>query len=204
MDREAQIAELLRSRQCTLQKVADQVGLSRERVREIALNLGVKVRRGHQRQRFEDEIDREFRRVFGDLIRKCASLGLTVRPVSFRHHKVRKSRIYQHFVTVSGRKCFVVRLVRNKTTGAMRLRGLSPNAQGAEFVLARHHNFWMVIPRDRMPRTATPFSVRVRSAKSMAPSQRHDWRLYIGAWGLLRKKGATAPVRIPFHQDPAS
>jgi Sigma-70, region 4 len=186
VDRNSQIAELLRGRQYTLQQVADQFGLSRERVRQIAVNLGVKVRRDRHRG-FEDEIRREFRRVFGDLIRKCASLGLTVKPVP--HPKVRGSRIYQHFVEVSGRKCFVVRLGRKKTTGALTLRGLSPNAQGAEFVLARHQNFWMVIPRDRMPRTATSFSVRVRHPKFLARSHRHDWRLYIGAWGPLRRAG---------------
>lgn len=161
--------------------VAERLGISAERVRQIARDLGLGS--GHARQIAwrEQRLAREVARLFRSLP-VYGRRGFAVHGVVKRYGSVRQ--LLQHTVEINGHRCAVrtacqpPNVLRRWGRNWVRLR--PPRWSGpVEFVLYRlppglPARGWLVVPAHVVPAYSALISVGGR------------WRQYLNAWGQLR------------------
>jgi hypothetical protein len=163
-------------------EIGKRVGLSGERVRQIAELLSIKPTKADvQAQAFE-----RFKRCQPLLAAAAADFrrkGLRVEPMRFSKHWSRR------MLLVNGRRCAVTNATRNCVNG-LEYFHIGPCCKDAEFTLRKTPYGWLVLPKDSV--TNFPTLVLGRRKLYRAGGPRTNWEKYLEAWHLLTGRSGIA------------
>jgi hypothetical protein len=156
-------------------EIGRRVGLSRERVRQIAELLSIKPPKKHKRacalERFEKS-----RPALAAVAEELRRKGLRVEPTRVGTHWSRR------MLLVNGRRCAVTKATRNCINGLEYFQ-IGPCHKDAAFTLRRTPYGWLVLPKN----SASNFTMFVlgRPKLNGAGGPKHDWEKFLEAWHLL-------------------
>jgi hypothetical protein len=181
------IKALLSKNEISYAEIGARLGLTRERVRQIAEKAGMPSRRQRQKQCVVDRRTSAWRERKGyrEIIAKCSELGYTVMP----SRRVNGTDWYleANIFVINGRR---VRIVYTSWTrpGYLRLQRVEAHA---DFYLSISPIGFFIFP-SRVWRTfpaKTAFSKDPSTSDGGAVrSRRHDYLDYLEAWKLLKGK----------------
>ncbi len=193
MHRQAQrIKALLRKDCITHTEIAGRVGLTRERVRQIANQFGCDVGRVRQKAcAIQTSFSQPLPSKVETVRKLAAEYGLTCEPKRMLDH--RQSWRWQWStwqVTIAGRACRIYQMWQNATRPDM-LRLFRPQTRRMpEFGLYLWQDGVFVIPCKRLKtiKRQTMFVFGRERQKSGIRSAQHDWPQFWNAWELIKPK----------------
>ena len=163
----------------SLNRIGQELGISRQRVHQIVSQLPIKSGRERQKLRVHEARLERIPEVMA-FIRLAKSHGLKAQPVKAGYGQEFSRRL----VMVNGYKVRLMRAPRRRE-GAFGV--IKPKTFGdADFAaIFLPNKKWLIVPKDKMPQAPTSFVPEVRFPKTSG-DQRHDWRDYVEAWSLLK------------------
>lgn len=184
--RRRRIKALVEASDClTYTEIGKRVGVSRERVRQIARQYGYKGR-----ERIETcSLSKRRARVMSrpeivSLRRRCEvhDIGLDLLP------KAGGGGFHSRVVLLNGYRCPIISLTPRLSN--RRFYVIHPPERKGDFVLAYNPegDIWMVIPAGQLPGCQTMFTLGHIGNRGNNIS-RHDWPRYREAWHLLKDRG---------------
>lgn len=192
LHRQSKRIQALLAKPClTLESIAKRVGVTRERVRQISLMVGVqcgprrnvcivqrvtKRNHGPNKQRINSGL-------LKGVIEACDGREWRVETLPMEGGLIRT-----HAVRINGALCHLS-LATTKLSGYVTLR--RPRDPNVQFILYQlPDNRWMVVPIQSAPKTSTSIAPTLteRGKRVLTKKCRHDWRNYIDAWHLLATK----------------
>jgi hypothetical protein len=171
------ITALLKTDCLSFAEIGDRIGVSRQRVHQIAKNLGCTP--GRVRQKVCAVRKRVAKRAgyldakHADLMIRCGELGLDLRPVD------------SSTVLVNGCRCSVSRCVKPLIVNGTEYAHLRVRRKGVEFALVKGPGpSWFVFPASLPLPITTSFSLDPKMTG--AKEDFHDYLRYREAWHLLK------------------
>lgn len=172
------IKSLLGNDSITQSEIARRLGVSRERVRQIADRISPgRVERIRAYAALRRESARVDHPELRERQRRCADNGLG-------YGLVREGGEWRR-VIINGHSC----LIRPMNLGGNVHWRISPSILPADFYLYKGTGRWLILPADKMPAKATSFSEAPdlgRPQRGQRRGCRHDWSSYFEAWHLLK------------------
>jgi predicted transcriptional regulator len=180
------IKKLLRKQCISFSEIADRVGITRERVRQIARTMGITPGRQRMSACALTRRDAQFHSdpKFSRLRRRTSDLNLTLEPFPSKH------RWQVHRVIINGKPCKLTSAKLYGNSVVLSPKRVHPDV---DFVIVSINNrTFMVFPTAQYPKKGTKFSMTLNphSSKGITHTHRHDWRDYIEAWHLLGEASA--------------
>lgn len=174
------IRALLQQDCLTFLEIGKRLGISKERVRQIAENL--KMPDGFARMKSCTTRTREAQPLparIERIIKKAVLQGIT--------HKilwgVGEKRRLSGSISLNGFLCGLRKAWIINLRGYCRIARLE---SGCDFVLWElADGRWLILPKEKQPKAATMFTLHP-TTKRGCHTDRHDYRSYIEAWDLLR------------------
>jgi len=188
------IKDLLSKNEISYAEIGRKLGITRERVRQIAEKEGIPSGRQRKEQCVVDRRTSAWREHKGhkEIIAKCMELGYTVMPS--RRDAGSYWYLEANIVLINGRRVRIVYTSRTRS-GYLRVRRTEAHA---DFYLSISPIGFFIFP-SKVWRTfpaGTAFSSDLcTSGRGFVRSHRHDYLDYLEAWKLLKVKGK--PVKSP-------
>lgn len=180
------IRALLNTPCITFSEVGRRVGVSRERVRQIADRFCQET--GRQRQHVcainqgRNKLPADCLAVRAEEV--CREKGL---PFQFANYAVNGSRLPSKITAIIGNEKCLLRRSSERKNGNIVVRKPLSNDKDATFMLSPlRDGRWLIVPRSKWPHRSTEFKPGVL-LRPGGKSNRHDWPAYIDAWHLLKK-----------------
>lgn len=175
----------------TFSEIGRRLGLTRERVRQLAEKLGAQT--GRERQ-YVCAIN-EHPALPPDCLalkaeKVCQEKGLRFQFEDGGGAGYRR-RLSTHSAVIEGKKC-LLRHSSGRPNGNIVVRRPEHSTKDADFLLSYvPDGRWLIIPKGKWPRGE---STEFQSNDLLNPggkSKRHDWPAYIDAWHLLKNEQTT-------------
>lgn len=169
----------------TLEAVGNDLGVTKERIRQIAKATGVLSARERLRQRklrelleYEEKEPKWLQKIWPLLAEK----GIEVQDWASRNGRRGGHRL----VKIQDRTCAFTTLIPRKTIGKTYFHLYIPSPRDYEFLLANSTVGWFVFPEKMLPATGTMF-VWEPDPRYGANGYQHGYQRCHEAWQLLKK-----------------
>jgi hypothetical protein len=173
------LLRLLTENELTHKQIAERVGCSPERVRQLELEL--LHRTGHQAQ--QERRERKLRENFGrnEFVKAVTRLGFKVEPKRARRDWF-KRELY-----VNGKLCLLRRADEEVGHRGWYTAIRKPSQKAEVCVMELGRGRFLIIPMRKMPRSRTMFSLENPDAKRRTGKWQYYWREYVNNWAALGK-----------------
>jgi hypothetical protein len=170
-------------------EIGRRLGLTRERVRQLAERFGAQT--GRERQ-YVCAVNERPGLLPPDCLalkaeKICQEKGLRFEFADGPGRGYRRLSAHS-VVVIEGQKC-VLRHSTQRESGNIMVRKPERSAKDAAFLLSYvPDGRWLIIPKDRWPRSESTEFRPSGLQKPGAKTKRHDWPSYIDAWSLLKNE----------------
>lgn len=175
-----QIKRLLEANRLSFTEIAASIGVTREWVRQVAGRMGytgTALRRERTLRGLLKAANLE------RLLEQMRAPGLNVSPLVITG-KGGVGRVLKKHLLINGWVC----AVRKALTPKPRMLGLKyEGLRPVDFVLFRAPQYWLVIPREEVPRGTMLLAPHLAPLYPGIRRSRRDWKQYVNAWHLLKK-----------------
>jgi hypothetical protein len=173
------LLHLLTENNLNHREIANRLGCSAERVRQLELEL--LGRTGHEAQR--ERRERKLRERFESkgFVRAARRKGLKIEPVISRSGEWYETELY-----VNGKLCLLRRAYENVGYKGWYVSIRKPRKAGQRAetcILEVRNGKFLVIPMKEMPNSPTMFRASLKGVYTL----RRSWRKYLNNWSVLRK-----------------
>jgi hypothetical protein len=173
------LLRLLTENELNHREIADRLGCTAERVRQLELEL--LGRTGHEAQR--ERRERRLRERFEskEFVRAGKRKGLNIKPVIGGSGQWYETELY-----VNGRLCLLRRAYENvgyKNWYVSIRKPLKARQRAETCILELGNGKFLIIPMKEMPTSPTMFRASLKGVYTL----KRSWRKYLNRWSVLRK-----------------
>ena len=176
---------VLKENQHTRTEIARQFGCSKERVRQLELELlgrtGLQARLEREERRISEKISERLRS-FGQLkfIREAVRRGIAVEPLYNQDGSLKMS------VCLANQKMVIMRKAGQSKGSSCTIRIRSPRTNNDVCVFETPLGF-LIFPEERLPKNNTEFAIRP-DPRYGAKTHRHDYLAYLNRWDVFQPR----------------
>jgi len=180
------LLHLLTKNELTHREIANRLGCSAERVRQLELELLGRTGHEAQRERRERKLQGIFDR--NEFVKAAKRRGLNVEPSKSARGDWCKTELY-----VNGKFCLLRRAEENVGFEGWYTAIRKPWQRAEICVMVLRQGGFLIIPMKKMPRSKTMFSLGDSDSQKRAGKWEYIWRKYLNNWAAFnqnrRQKG---------------
>jgi len=171
---------LLTENELTHRQIANRVGCTPERVRQLEIELLHRTGREAQRERRE----RKLKEIFdgNEFVKAARRKGFKVEP------KGAKRDWFKREIYVNGKLCLLRRADENKGNKGWYTAIRKPSQKAEICVMELSRGRFLIVPMEKMPGSRTMFSLENPETLKRTGKWQYPWRKYLNNWAALPKK----------------
>jgi hypothetical protein len=174
------LLHLLTENELNHREIAERVGCSAERVRQLELRLLRRTGHAAQRERRERKLQASFDK--NEFVKTAKRRGFIVEPSKGARRGWHKRQLY-----INGKLCLLRRAYENVGHKGWYTAIRNPWQRAEICVMELGQGRFLIIPMKKMPRSRTMFSLDDADSSKRVCKWPHYWRNYLNNWAAFNR-----------------